>query len=286
MKCRLSWCLVLVAWAAAAIVAGCVPGPVPNPTDDDLGPQWASDRALIAYLHIRRTSSSTQATGLYVLDTLSHVSRLALSGIATGFDWIPGTDTLVVAAGGSISMVSSSGAVVPLATVPEAYSCSVSPDGKTVAFDGGAGTKSAMYLLDRTTGLVSNVTPDTMLYQFPDWSPSGDQLAVIGGSPHVSGLFLVLPTGEPRRLLRQSAQDLGAPSWSPDGRQMSWYEGGMRKLITTDTVLAAPLARTPCRTGGSWSPDGQLIVFDADTNAGARLFLLDVATGGVWQLDK
>jgi Tol biopolymer transport system component len=144
-----------------------------------------------------------------------------------------------------------------------------------------------MYSLDRTTGVVTNVTPDSMLYQSPEWSPSGDQLAVIGGSPHANGLFLVLPTGEPRRLLR-SGQDMGAPSWSPDARKVSWYElsVGIRKLFTMDTVVVAPIARAACRTGGSWSPDGRLIVFDSDTNAGARLFLLDVATGSVRRVDK
>jgi Tol biopolymer transport system component len=270
------------------IVAGCGTEPTPPAaTDEDLGPQWATDRALIAYLHTSASLNGPQPTGLYVLDTLSRTTQLVLPGIANGYDWIPGTDTLVVAVGGVISVVTRAGAVVPIASVGEAFNCDVSPDGKTIAYDGAAGTKSAMYSLDRTTGVVTNVTPDSMLYQSPEWSPSGEQLAVIGGSPHAYGLFLVLRTGEPRRLLR-SGQDMGAPAWSPDARQVSWYEFsvGIRKLFTMDTVLAVPMARAPCRSGGSWSPDGHLIVFDSETTAGSRLFLLDVATGSVRQLGK
>src|SRR5689334_246818 len=130
MNRRLGWGPGLLLAVAAAIVAGCSTEPTPPvATDDDLGPQWASERGKIAYLHVSRTLNAPQPTGLYVLDTLTRVSQLALPGIVNGFDWVPGTDTLVVAVGGVISMVASSGAVVPLATASEAFNCDVSPDG-------------------------------------------------------------------------------------------------------------------------------------------------------------
>jgi Tol biopolymer transport system component len=277
-----------LALAGLVLVPACSKAPTPpTVTDDDLAPRWATDRALIAFLHVASTSSS-RPPGLYVLDTLSHTSRLVLAGMATGFDWIPGTDTLVVAVGGNISLVARSGVVLPLTSVPEAFNCDAAPDGNRIAYDAAAGTRSAVFIYDRAANTTTNVTPDTMLYYAPAWSPDGSQLAVIGGSSRAFGLILVQPTGDPRRQLRQSSQDLGSPAWSPDGLRLCWYEqssAGIRELFTTDTVSAVPKVLTPCRTGGSWSPDGQLIAFSAQTASGARLFVLQLATGSVRQLN-
>src|SRR5262249_30232848 len=110
MNRRLRWGLWLLVSAVLAALAGCSTEPSPPiATDDDLGPEWARDRALIAYLHISRTVGGSQETGLYVVDTLTHVSQLVLPGIVNGYDWIPGTDTLVVSVGGAISLVARSG---------------------------------------------------------------------------------------------------------------------------------------------------------------------------------
>ena len=167
-----------------AVLAACSKSPVRPPPpgsipqSSDLDPQWSPTGARIAFLHVAGSDTS-RPTGLFVVDTLAGSSALVFGGIPNGFDWTPGSDTLIVSFAGTLLAVALGGSTTSLA-VHEAYNCRVSPDGHTVAFDAAAWTHSAIFTFDRITSLIQNVTADSITCAFPAWAPSGDQLAVAG----------------------------------------------------------------------------------------------------------
>src|SRR5262249_37686595 len=142
---------------------------------------------------------------IYVVHLDSLSIRLVASGLFNGYDWLPGTDSLIVASAGRILQISSSsGSGISLAT-QEAFNISVSTSGRLVAFDAGINSRTHVLLLDRTTSAITDITPDTMLYQYPDWSPSDDALVAVGATPTTTGLFLLSPSGAPIKQIASGA---------------------------------------------------------------------------------
>ena len=71
------------------------------------------------------------------------------------------------------------------------------------------------------------LTPPTRRYQFPAWSPTGAELAVIGSSPTGGGVFTVKDHAgaAPQTLYESSAGPIYL-YWSPDGKKVGFLASG------------------------------------------------------------
>lgn len=256
-----------------------------TPRGNDSRPQCAIDRRYVAYEHIAGGPGDPRVSGVYVMHLDSLNARLVAAGAFTGFDWIPGQDSLIVSRDNAIYQLSiASGQGVLIAT-HEAFNTSVSPSGKYVAFDAAFASRSNVFLLSRATGVISNITPDSMLYQAPDWSPSDSELVVLGGTMSAAGIYRISPAGAPIRQLTVATGHERLPSWSPAGGQIAWvdvFSGG--GLWVIDTSGANRRKLTTAYDGVSWESGGRALVYTVPTSSGVRLFEYDLNTGNKRQL--
>lgn len=251
-----------------------------TPAGNDVLPRISDTVSLLAYQHIASSSGDPRPTGIYVSTIDSLTTRLVVTGYFQGFDWLPGTDTLIVAASGRIIAVAASDGSFSSLVTHEAFNPSVSPDGRYVAFDAAAGSRSHLFFLDRYSGLISDPTPDSMLYEFPSWSPVGSELVVVGATPTKSGLFTIAADGRPLRQLTQTGGVDRSPAWSPTGEAIAWeiVSGSTTTLWSTDTVGATHSALIRSYQGICWSADGKSLAYSSSTAVGARIFLLNLTT--------
>ena len=126
----------------------------------------------------------------------------------------------------------------------------------------------------------------------PSWAPASDRLAYsretvsgVAGGPHSPPRvwILDLSTGQTAPLY-QDSQLLGyGPAWSPDGKYIAAWDGSVGSirdldLQTNETILLPSQSGAP----GSWSPDGQTMLFNDLSLVGeqpyVKMFLAEFAT--------
>ena len=272
-----------ILFAPALMLPGCgSSSTAPNASYDSLYPKPAPDRPLIAYFLSPPAGSADLRFGIHVLDTSARTDRLVLAGSVNSYDWIPGSDTLVVCSGGRIMTLDLATLRRANLAIHESYNCSVSSDGAKIAFDATGPIGSAVFVLDRRNGTITNITPDSMVYQFPAWVGPTDQLVVVGTSPTASGLYFLTPSGAPRRRLTSSGVDTRFPTTSASGDSLLWAQGSTtqsRQLVLADTASVTQRNLAPCFNSGTWLPLPDQAVYNAPTSNGARLYTIDLVTG-------
>jgi Tol biopolymer transport system component len=145
----------------------------------------------------------------------------------------------------------------------------LSPDGSSLAFNVLVDGNSEVQVRDLATGRTRLVVHRANL---PTWSPSGNEILVIGGptsAEHpgaVTGSFVLVDTatGETRDApgLSQAAFDL---DFSPEGRTVVYAseETGRRQIYTFDISTGEVHQLTSGLEAGAptWSPDGRTIAY-------------------------
>ncbi|MBZ5646593.1 MAG: serine/threonine-protein kinase [Acidobacteriia bacterium] len=156
----------------------------------------------------------------------------------------------------------------------------VSPDGKAVAFSGGAGTPHIWVRL-LAGGAPLKITRDDVPHFYPRWSP--DSGSVIYFSPSEEpepqgGAIYDIPAlgGSPRRL----ATSFTGGDISHDGKRIAYFrrESDKPELVVADRNGSNPRALAALAQGYDygfprWSPDDRLIAFRR-----GRVFNYDVFT--------
>ena len=119
------------------------------------------------------------------------------------------------------------------------------------------------------------LTPPTRRYQFPAWSPTGDELAVIGSGPTGGGVFTVKDRAgaKPQTLYEGPAGPIYL-YWSPDGKKVGFLASGEGGLELQ--VAGSGAADTQKVTSGNplywqWSRDSQKLLVHTGVLEGSEI---------------
>jgi len=200
-----------------------------------------------------------------------------------------------------------------LKTFPDSSTSSIawSPDGRRLAASitctpgDCAWGSTALYLFDRDgsqvrelVALPRDASGEPQIGGLA-WSPDGRGIAyVLNGSSSCcsSALYTVDDDSGTAHLLANAtrpANQLAAPTWSPDGRLIAYGDCTLPRLgpsaycgiVVTSSSGGEPrvlFASPGVDTGlwpSVWTPDSQTLLHSAYTDAGKRLFAIDVGTG-------
>lgn len=151
---------------------------------------------------------------------------------------------------------------------------SPSPDGERLAFASNRGGFWDLYLLDLSSGDVTQLTNTPEYEGAPTWSPDGtfmafeayedDNLNIIVGPASD-------PLSEPIRLTASPASE-HSPTWAPDGRHIAFISDGeviLANLDETDGGRFENLSNTGLASESHpvWSPDGRRLAWASSSQS-------------------
>lgn len=147
---------------------------------------------------------------------------------------------------------------------------SPSPDGEKIAFASNRSGFWDLYLLDLTSGNVTQLTNTPQYEGAPTWSPDGSFIAF--ESYENENLNIIVgpaadPLSNPIPLTTSSASD-HSPAWAPDGRHIAFISDGeviLANLDRTDDGRFQNLSHTELASESHpvWSPDGKKLAWAA-----------------------
>ena len=142
-----------------------------------------------------------------------------------------------------------------------------SPNGSEVAFvvmEPPEGVRRArhIWLYDRKTGVVRQITFSAKDESSPRWSPDGKQLAFLSNRAEQQQIYAMRMDGGEAAALTKGKRSVQSFAWSPDGKQLAFL---------------APDAKTDAQEKKEKDKDDAHVVDKDDEHP--RLWLLTIATG-------
>ncbi len=173
-----------------------------------------------------------------------------------------------------------------------------SPDGSMITYSHIVGGSSEIATLSLGGGDPNILTDNPADEVNPRWSPDGSKIAFVSDRGTGSNIYWIPPTGGAERKLVEThipflerPQDwygaMGANPWSPDGQELLFsrlHPTGEIALwrLSLATREQTQITFPPPGAGdvfGSWSNDGQSIVFTRNERAGHTLLMVPAAGG-------
>src|SRR5215472_2104412 len=99
-------------------------------------------------------------------------------------------------------------------------------------------------------------------------SPDGSHIAFVASEAQGKHQVWVRALADPSSRALIGTDGASYPFWSPDGRGIGFFADGKIKRINVGGGPALDICAVTRPRGGSWSPDGNVILFSLDTTAG------------------
>jgi Tol biopolymer transport system component len=149
------------------------------------------------------------------------------------------------------------------------YSCpDLSPDEKSLVFVTSGEAQEDVFVINRETNELRQLTNDSALNRTPRWSPDGRQIAFVSDRSGNNEIWKVNQDGSGLERLTDTPGAYALnPVWSPDGRRLLYNVRDVNSYII-DLIGAEQTRRPPQPLAGqqvpgfhpwSWSPDGKLL---------------------------
>jgi len=292
----------------------------PSADDDDYSPSYSFDGKRIAFLRwtergivlMATPAEGGEAESLYGDESADEAIDLGT------FAWRPDNRRVVFGARRGINVhlfeVDLATRKVDQLTSGTGWSgmVSVSAEDRLV-YSWGPHHDTFLYVVDVASGEREQLTSHSMNNGDARFSPDGRTIAYASDRTGDEEIWLYHVDGRPETRFTQSPESGGNPEWSPDGRRLvflSSRQGDVPKLFVANADGgggARLLVDQPINVGrggasvfdavARWSPDGALIAYRADGEAGPELWTvgsdgldarkrLDGVTGFDWFRDS
>ena len=190
---------------------------------------WSPDGGRIAYLR-GDTLYASDATGAHE-QRLANIERPAED--SAGPVWSPDGRELAIANNGGLAVVEADSSSSRFVGPPDAVNPSWSPDGRTLAYERSNSGHWVIWLVDASGQNAHAVTTAGYDSRFPQWSPTGNNLAFISDRQHVPGgatqsqfaLYIASPSGNNPIKILDDVHPLTPARWSPTGAQIAVAAG-------------------------------------------------------------
>jgi TolB protein len=166
-----------------------------------------------------------------------------------------------------------------------------SPDGRKIAVTSNTGKEERIVLLDPDGSGLEPLTPASVHAIHATWSSDSKRIVycsdddLLPGKNDANVYAIDVETRQVTKLISGGINTY--PVWSPDMKKIAW-----RKIIdnTNSEVFVANadgsdphnVTKNPAFDGWpAWSPDGKLIAFGSNRNAGYQIFVMDPHGGSV-----
>jgi len=162
----------------------------------------------------------------------------------------------------------------PMRLVPKGGAVSEahwSPQGDRIAFVAIVGPYSHVFVRERASGEVRQLTSGDHVNSSIAFSPNGQRLAFVSTRDGNSEIYTMRVDGGEQTRLTDFLEDDAAPAWSPNGQQIAFLRSGDRRdvwVMNSDGNQARNLTGSPKvdDTEPLWSPDGARILFGTRRN--------------------
>ena len=171
-------------------------------------------------------------------------------------------------------------ASMPPTNIGSIFAPELSPDGTRIAFTAAAGSIQHIWVLDRTTNGLTQLTFDGTNNLDPTWSPDGQQIAFASDRNGGMERHIINANGTGlRKITTGVGQQGGRSEWSPDGRWLAFYAGPSNDrniyLAAVDGSTVFQITDGGSNLAPSFSRDGNWIVFTSYRAGGnAELFIM------------
>jgi len=165
------------------------------------------------------------------------------------------------------------------------------PGASLIAFETYRDGNSEIYLLDSSSGELTNLTRHPAGDRSPAWHPGGSAISFESNRDGNWEIYtLRLDDGSLTRLTENPAYD-GAAVWSPDGTRLAFesYRDGNLEVYTlaADGGQALRLTDDPAGDyGPAWHPDGQRIAFTSWRDGNKEIYVVPAAGGAATNLTQ